>query len=60
MCVSDKQTTDHWAVTVYRNGEEVVTIGSNCLSGREISDEDERVIGIAARSLLGFIGECHA
>lgn len=29
--------SDHWAVTVERNGEQVVTVESNCLSGREIS-----------------------
>jgi hypothetical protein len=56
--MSDPQTTQHWAVTVWRNGEEIVTIETNCLSGREISDEDEKVIGIAARHLLGFIGDC--
>jgi hypothetical protein len=50
------ETTQHWSVTVERNGENVVTIESNCFSGREISEEDERVILIAARNLLGFIG----
>lgn len=52
----ERTPTDHWAVTVHRNGEAVVTIESNCLSGREIDAEDERVIEMAARNLLGFIG----
>lgn len=47
----------HWAVTVSRDGEEIVTIESNCLSGREISAEDEETIRTAARALLGFIGD---
>ena len=50
------ETTQHWAVTVERNGEKIVTIESYCLSGREISEEDERVIRMAANHLLGFVG----
>lgn len=54
---SDHQTTaDHWAVTVRRNGEEIVTIESNSLAGREISPEDEKAIETAAHHLLSFIG----
>jgi hypothetical protein len=49
--------TDHWSVTVERNGEQIVTIESNCLSGREISPEDEEAIRTAARHLLAFIGD---
>lgn len=50
--------TGHWAVTVSRNGEELVTIESNCLSGKpEFSAEDERVIREAAAHLKAFIGE---
>lgn len=48
--------TQHWAVTVCRNGEEIVTIESNCLSGRELSVEDTKIIHRAACNLLGFIG----
>lgn len=48
---------DTFAVTVERNGEKVVTIETNCLSGREISQEDEAAIRDAARSLLAFIGD---
>lgn len=49
--------TKHWAVSVSRNGENVVTIESACLSGRELSEEDERVIVMAAEHLLSFVGE---
>jgi hypothetical protein len=49
--------TDHWAVTVTRNGENVVTIESNCLSGRELDPADEDTIRIAARHLLAFVGD---
>ena len=48
---------NHWAVTVYRDGEEVVTIEHACLSGRELSSEDEEAIRNAAYHLLAFIGE---
>jgi len=51
------ETTDHWSVTVERNGKNIVTIESNCLSGREISEEDERVIRRCACHLLAFIGD---
>lgn len=47
---------DHWAVTVERNGEKIVCIESNCLSGRELSAEDEASIQNAAEHLLSFIG----
>lgn len=51
------KSTQHWAVTVSRNGEDIVTIESNCLSGREITAEDEHAIRTAAYHLLAFIGE---
>ncbi len=54
--LGENQVKDHWSVTVTRNGEDVVTIESNCLSGREISPEDEAVISTAAHHLLAFIG----
>jgi hypothetical protein len=47
----------HWAVTVERDGEQVVTIESNCLSGRDISPEDEEAIRASAHHLLAFIGD---
>lgn len=49
--------SDHWAVTVSRNGEEIVTIESECLAGREISEADEEAIRTAAHHLLAFIGD---
>lgn len=48
---------DHWAVTVERNGEQVVRIEKNCLSGRELSVEDEEAIRTAARHLMAFVGD---
>jgi hypothetical protein len=50
------RTKDHWSVTVKRNGECVLTIESNCLSGRELSADDVDCIEHAARNLLAFIG----
>lgn len=47
----------HWLVTVERNGEKVVTIEPNCLSGRDVSREDEDAIRAAAGHLLAFIGD---
>lgn len=47
----------HWSVTVRRNGEEVVTLEQNSLSGRDISPEDEWAIRAAALHLLAFIGD---
>lgn len=54
---TDDTPTQHWSVTVTRNGEALVTIESNCLSGRDLRAEDERVIRMAARHLLAFVGE---
>ena len=48
---------DHWAVTVERSGERVVTIDTNCLSGRELEPDDEEAIREAAHHLLAFIGD---
>ena len=48
----------HWAVTVSMNGESLVTIESNCLSGKpEFTDEEAQVIRDAAAHLKAFIGE---
>lgn len=55
--MSDLRTTQHWSVTVTRNGEDVITISSNGLSGRELSVEDEKVIRTAADHLLAFVGK---
>lgn len=48
--------TESWAVTVERNGEEIVTVASNHLSGRQMSDEDVRIVKVAAVHLASFIG----
>ena len=48
---SDAETTQSWAVTVERDGIAVVTVASNCLSGRDLSDEDARIIRLAAAHL---------
>jgi hypothetical protein len=45
-----------WAVTVERDGELVVTIASNSLCGRDLSDADADVIRLVAAHLLAFIG----
>lgn len=48
--------TEHWAVTVSRNGQEILTIESNCVSGLDLTYEDEGVIRNAAEHLLSFVG----
>jgi hypothetical protein len=48
---------EHWAVTVERGGEKIVTIEANCLSGRDLSQEDEQTVRTAAHHLLAFIGD---
>lgn len=55
--------TQFWAVSVTRNAENLVTIESGCLSGKpEFTEEEARVIRMAAENLLAFIGpvEGHA
>lgn len=52
----DITETQHWSVSVERNGKRIVTIESNFLSGRQISEEDERIIRLAAQHLNGFVG----
>lgn len=52
---------DHWAVTVWKDGVELVTIESNCLSGKgDLTDEDNAVIRNAGETLLGFATVCPA
>ncbi len=52
-----EKKTQHWAVSVDRNGENVVTIESRCLSGRDLSPDDEQTIRDCARQLLAFVGD---
>lgn len=47
----------HWSVTVERDGEPILTIGHNHLSGRDLSPDDEDAVDRAASSLRGFIGD---
>ena len=48
---------EHWSVTVTRNGENLVTIESNCLSGKpEFTETEAQVIRDAAEHLKAFIG----
>lgn len=49
------EKAEHWAVAVSRNGEAIVTLESNCMSGRDISEEDARIVRLAAEHLRSFI-----
>lgn len=53
----DDESIGSWSVTVERNGEQVVTIASNHLSGRDITPADAELIQRAARHLLSFLGD---
>jgi hypothetical protein len=55
--VKERETTQSWSVTVERNGEDVVTLSNTMQAGRDISDEDARVIRMAAEHLRSFVGE---
>jgi hypothetical protein len=47
----------YWAVTVNRNGEDIVTLASHHMGGKsELSEADEDAIVNAARHLLSFVG----
>lgn len=51
----------HWSVTVEKDGETILTIESNCLSGKaDLTGDDESVIRNAAEHLLSFVGACPA
>lgn len=48
----------HWSVTVAVNGEDLVTIESNFLSGKSDLSEDElEAVRIAGRHLISFAGD---
>ncbi len=47
----------HWSVTVAVDGETVLTIESNCLSGISDIDQHSETIRTCARHLLGFVGD---
>ena len=50
------RSNEHWSVTIERNGDNIVTIGSNLLSGRDLNTDDECAIRTAAEHLLAFVG----
>lgn len=47
----------HWRVSVETSGETIVSIETEMLAGREISEADEDAIRTAAHNLLAFIGD---
>lgn len=49
-------THENWGVTVYADGVSILSIESNFLSGRHLSDMDEATIAMAASHLLSFLG----
>ena len=51
-----KDILNGYSVTIERYGEQVLTIEENCLSGKELSDEDEDGIYNMATHLLSFLG----
>ncbi len=51
--------TQHWSVMVCVDGEEILTIESNGLSGVENINDYDKEIRNCARHLLAFIGEPH-
>jgi hypothetical protein len=46
----------HWAVTILVDGDQILNIESNFLSGKELTKEDEKIIRIAAEHLIAFVG----
>lgn len=46
-----------WAVTVEAEGESVLTLAWNHLSGRDLSGADVEMIRMCAHQLLAFIGD---
>lgn len=53
-------TDERWGVQVFRDGQDVVTIESNHLVGRDLHPGDEDIIRLCAHQLLGFIGAAAA
>lgn len=51
-----KKDIQHWGVCCYINGEHVLTIESNSVCGRTLSDQDEEAIRNMAEHLLAFVG----
>lgn len=47
----------HWAVEIRVNGEQILCIESNCLSGVDNISDYTDIIESCAKHLLGFIGK---
>jgi len=52
-----KDCSKHWAVQIEVNGEIVLTIGHNSLSGVDDIDRHSETIRTAANHLLSFVGD---
>lgn len=46
-----------YSVMVCKWGEPILTIEEECVSGCELSDEDEEAVRIASKHLSSFIGD---
>ena len=46
----------HWAVTCNVNHKQVLVIESNCVCGKDLSDQDKESIRNMAEHLLAFVG----
>ena len=55
---SRKPRLHKWAVSVYVEGERILTIADDAICGKaEFTEKEEEIIREAANNLLGFIGE---
>jgi hypothetical protein len=54
---SKSKKIQHWGVDVRVNGKHVLTIESNCVFGKDLSDIDKDAIRLAASHLMAFVGE---
>lgn len=54
--MSDIGPHKHWRVAVETSGELIVAIETEMLAGRELSEQDEATVELAAAHLLGFVG----
>ena len=48
--------SNHWSVTVSLNGDRILTIEPELVSGKDIEDAEEWAIRSAIMNLCGFIG----
>ena len=46
-----------YAVTVSKYGEDILTIEHECLSGKELSDDESRAVWEAGEHLMSFVGD---